>query len=219
MSADPDGVRIVREPGLRPFALASIVLVFIALAVAATLTMQKRRSSPIPPAESGVVQIATPAASNEITVDAAIAAQPAPQPIVAPQQAAEPAAEWRTGDANDIASYFSPGDPVPTGGELIRALRATGETEGIAAFNPPGTVPLMIGIAVPPEFPLPPGYVRHHQVTDEGEPIEPILMYAPDAVLRDAAGNLIPIPEDRIVPAHLAPPGLPIRQIALPPVG
>ncbi len=77
----------------------------------------------------------------------------------------------------------------------------------------------MAGIAVPPDYVLPPGYVRHHQVTDEGEPLEAILMFAPDVELRDASGNLVSIPEDRIVPPEMVPPGLPIRQISLPPSG
>ena len=46
-------------------------------------------------------------------------------------------ADWRTGDANDIATYVSPTDPEPTGAELIKALRDSGETGGIAAFSLP----------------------------------------------------------------------------------
>ena len=126
-------------------------------------------------------------------------------------------ADWRTGDANDIATYVSPTDPEPTAAELIKALRDSGETGGIAAFNPPGTSPPLQGLAVPEDFELPEGYVRHHQVTDEGEPIEAILMFSPDYVFRDADGAVIPIPEDRVVPADMAPAGMPIRQIEIPP--
>lgn len=120
-------------------------------------------------------------------------------------------------DADDIAAYFSPGDAEPTMGELIEALRDSGVREGIAAFNPPGTSPLLRGIAVPPDFALPTGYVRHHQVTDQGEDIEPILMFAPEVQFFDEQGQPIAIPPDRVVPAELAPPGLPIRTIELPP--
>jgi hypothetical protein len=123
----------------------------------------------------------------------------------------------RSGDANDIATYVSPTDPEPTAAELIQALRDSGETGGLAAFNPPGTSPPMVGLAVPEDFPLPEGYVRHHQVTDDGQPIEAILMFAPDYVLRDASGRVVPIPEDRVVPPELAPPGLALRQIEIPP--
>ena len=70
---------------------------------------------------------------------------------------------------------------------------------------------------MPEDFPLPEGYVRHHQVTDDGQPIEAILMFAPDFVLRDASGRVIPIPEDRVVPPELVPPGLALRQIEIPP--
>lgn len=122
-------------------------------------------------------------------------------------------------DPDDLAAYFSPGDAEPTMAELIEALNDAGVREGIAAFNPPGTSPLLRGIAVPPEFQLPPGYVRHHQVTDQGEDIEPILMFAPDVQFFDEHGQPITIPEDRVVPPELAPPGLPIRSIDLPDPG
>ena len=120
-------------------------------------------------------------------------------------------------DPDDIASYFRPGDAEPTMTELIDALRESGVREGIAAFNPPGTNPLRSGLAVPPDFELPPGYVRHHQVTDQGVDVEPILMFAPDVQLLDEQGRPIAMPEDRIVPPELAPPGLPIRTVELPP--
>lgn len=119
-------------------------------------------------------------------------------------------------DPNDLATHFRPGDPVPSTRELIEALREAGDHGGIAAFNPPGTSPPLRGLAVPADYVLPPGYVRHHQVTDAGEPLEPILMFAPDLVLHDAQGRLIPLPEDRVVPPELAPPGLPIRPIDIP---
>jgi hypothetical protein len=120
-------------------------------------------------------------------------------------------------DPNDLASYVRPGDPEPSAAELIHALREAGETGGIAAFNPPGTSPPLPGLAVPEDYPLPPGFVRHHQVTDQGEPIEAILMFAPDHVVLDAQGQIIPLPENRVVPPELAPPGLPIRPVDIPP--
>lgn len=120
-----------------------------------------------------------------------------------------------TGDPDDLASYFRPGDPVPSTANLIRALNDAGVHTGIAAFNPPGTRPPLEGLAVPADFELPPGYVRHHQATDEGEAIEPILMFSPDLVLRDARGRIIPLPADLVVPPELAPPGLPVRWVRL----
>jgi len=119
-------------------------------------------------------------------------------------------------DPDDIAAHIDPRDPEPTMAELITALRESGIDTGIAAFNPPGTVPFLHGLAVPPDFPLPPGYVRHHQVTDQGEDLEPILMFAPDAALFDADGQPIALPEDLVVPPEFAPPGLPLRPATLP---
>lgn len=118
-------------------------------------------------------------------------------------------------ESDDLASYFRPGDPEPTGAELIEAFHEAGIRTGIGAFNPPGTSPLLKGLVVPEDFELPEGFVRHHQVTDEGEPLEPILMFSPDIEFYEAAGN-VPIPEDRIVTPELAPPGMPIREIQLP---
>lgn len=138
----------------------------------------------------------TPAASTETRVRE-------PQPLM--------------DDPNDLASYFRPGDPVPSGANLIKALHEAGIRTGLGAFNPPGTSPPLEGLAVPDDFALPEGYVRHHQSTDEGVPIEPILMFAPDARLVDANGQPIAMPENRVVPPEFAPPGLPIRRVRVGP--
>ena len=120
-------------------------------------------------------------------------------------------------DPKDLAAYFKPGDPEPTGAELIEALQHAGVRTGLGAFNPPGTSPPLEGLAVPDDFQLPPGYVRHHQVTDEGVPIEPILMFSPDYQFFDASGKPIQIPENRVVPPGMAPDGLTARPIKIPP--
>lgn len=120
-------------------------------------------------------------------------------------------------DGIDLAEVIPPGAPEPSMGEVIEGLRAAGIRSGLAAFNPPGTSPPLVGLAVPPEFPLPEGYVRHHQVTDDGQDIEPILMFHPDYQFVDAAGRTVSLPPDRVVPPHLAPPGLPLRQVRIPP--
>ena len=119
--------------------------------------------------------------------------------------------------ADDLASVIVPGTPVPTMGEVIEGLHKAGIRTGLGAFNPPGTSPPLVGLAVPEDFVLPEGYVRHHQATDDGQAIEPILMYSPDYEFLDAAGNRVAIPADRVVPASHAPAGLPIRQIRIPP--
>jgi hypothetical protein len=42
-------------------------------------------------------------------------------------------------------------------------------------------------------------------------------MFAPDRQFFDAAGRPVEVPKDRVVPPELAPPGLPIRRVAVPP--
>jgi hypothetical protein len=90
------------------------------------------------------------------------------------------------------------------------------EPSGIALFPPPGTDPPKPGIVVPDGFELPPGYVRHHQVTDDGVQLAPILMFHPDFEWVDAAGNPIVLPEDHVVPPDLAPPGMPVQILDVP---
>ena len=123
----------------------------------------------------------------------------------------------------DITDFINNGE-VPTMAEVISRLQAAGLHSGLAAFNPPGTRPPLVGIAVSEDFELPPGYVRHHQVTDDGQRIEPILMFSPDhpltavaAAAGQAAGSGDARPQDRVVPPALVPPGLAIRHIVVPP--
>ena len=120
-------------------------------------------------------------------------------------------------DPNDLANFYVPGQPAPTGKEVIEELNKAGIHTGIGAFPPPGTSPPLIGLAVPDDYVLPKGYVRHFQATDDGQRIEPILMYSPDFEFFDSAGRRIEIPPDRVVPPEMAPPGLPLRPIEIPP--
>ena len=83
-------------------------------------------------------------------------------------------------------------------------------------FPPPGTEPLKRGLIVPEDFDLPPGYVRHFQVTDDGQRVPPILMFHPDYRPVGADGRPIPLPADRVVPPELAPPGFPIEAVVHP---
>lgn len=137
-------------------------------------------------------------------------------PAAPPGLAAHADFELPSLDPKDLASHFRPGDPEPTMAEVIRGLQDAGIREGLGAFNPPGTVPLLPGIAVPEDFVLPPGYVRHYQVTDQGEMLEAVLMFSPDHTWLDANGHPIPLPEDGLVPPEMAPPGMPIEPIRLP---
>lgn len=118
-------------------------------------------------------------------------------------------------DPNDLSYYVAPGQ-TPKMEEVIERLHAAGIHSGLGAFNPPGTSPPMIGLAVPDDYVLPEGYVRHFQATDDGQRIEPILMYSPDFAFFDSNGQAIVIPENRVVPGNMAPPGLVIRPIQIP---
>lgn len=147
--------------------------------------------------------------------------QPAPAPAM-PQPVAQTSSSTPPrlpeGDADptrDLKSYVARGEK-PTMPEVIEKLHERGIYSGLGAFSPPGTRPPMVGLAVPENFELPPGYVRHHQATDDGQRIEAILMFAPDFQLYDAAHQPIAMPKDRVVPPELAPPGLPIRRIVIP---
>ena len=87
---------------------------------------------------------------------------------------------------------------------------------GIRVFPPPGTKPIKRGIIVPEDFALPPGYVRHYQATDDGERLPAILMFHPDYEFVDAQGRPVSLPEDRLVPPDMAPPGLRIEMLQVP---
>lgn len=203
---DGDGVRVIakaRAAGRSAlWALFAIVLVLVAVVAWRLLAPRT------PGAPASNVATSTPASVPDTR---------APMRAAMPSQQADPADALPNGDPNDLANYFRPGDPEPTGAELIGALHDAGIRTGIGAFNPPGTSPPLEGLAVPDDFELPEGYVRHHQATDDGVPIEPILMFAPDFILHDANGRPIAMPENRVVPPELAPPGLPPRRVRIPP--
>lgn len=222
-TADGDGVRIVRVPAAarrRTWALRLAVLLVI---VAGVIAYQRIGTTPtqanaeVPQRGPGLGSTGSEADRPRHTNAQSDRTPPRRAPLRVSSATSAQLADARSGDENDLASYVSADDPEPTMTEVIDALRASGERGGLAAFNPPGTSPPLMGLAVPEDFELPPGYVRHHQVTDAGEPIEAILMFSPDHVFRDADGQPIPIPEDRVVPPELAPPGMPIRPVTLPP--
>jgi hypothetical protein len=143
------------------------------------------------------------------------AANSASQKETEAQAAQQRAREVDNDPTPDLSSYI-PRGAKPTMNEVIKRLHEAGVYTGLAAFNPPGTRPNLVGLAVAEDFPLPKGYVRHHQSTDDGQKVEAILMFAPDFQMLDAAGKPVAMPDDRIVPPELAPPGLPIRHIVIP---
>ena len=210
--ADGEGLRVIPKTSVArgrvlPWAISLVVVLAVAL------IGWRLMSEPVRGSDAAVVQTTV---GHDAASSAASARLPSER---SPRQAGsqeDPQAMPRN-DPNDLAAYFQPGDPEPTGAELIEALQQAGVRTGLGAFNPPGTSPPLIGLAVPEEYPLPPGYGRHYQATDDGQRIEPSLMYAPDAVLFDAAGRRIAIPPDRVVPPELAPPGLELRPVRIPP--
>nr|WP_187362473.1 hypothetical protein [Massilia rubra] len=141
----------------------------------------------------------------------------APAPVPGPGPAAP--ARPPEGDADptrDLSSYVARGEN-PSMAQVIERLHERGIHSGLGAFSPPGTSPPLVGLAVPEDFVLPKGYVRHHQATDDGQRIEAVLMFAPDFQLVDASNKPIEMPRNLVVPPELAPPGLPIRRIVIPP--
>ncbi len=136
------------------------------------------------------------------------AARPAPAaPVrVAPRPSAPPVAA----PASAPVEEFVPEKSVP---EMEES--PTGEKTGLALFVP-GTKPIKKGIVVPEGFELPPGHMRHYQTTDDGQMLEPILMFHPDYQPLDAHGQPVALPENRVVPEEMAPPGMPIRLLDVP---
>lgn len=139
--------------------------------------------------------------------DTTAAVSPAGEPTATRlAQSASPGIEPAGGDSGSTV----PADPEPPAGEESPA------PEGIHLFPPKGTRPTLTGIIVPDDFELPPGYVRHHQTTDDGQQLPPILMYHPRRPPLDTNGEPIPVPPDRVVPPEMAPPGLPVVMLELP---
>jgi hypothetical protein len=217
-----EGVRVTSKPQtfLSPARLYGLLALMLVIAGAGYLVFKPRAMQMAADRAAGVVNGgAAPAPAT----DAARASSGAAQVRVAPRTATTAQAQVSTADfvlpsldPDDVAAYINPGDPEPTAAEIIEALNHAGIRSGLGAFTPPGTSPPLHGLAVPEDFELPEGYVRHHQVTDEGEPLEPILMFSPDYELVDAAGRVISLPEDLVVPPEMAPPGMPIRPIEIP---
>lgn len=202
-------------PGWRPSAGYLVAALALVLAAVGLLLLLWRW----PQAGVPAVAKARPAvAGSGAAVAPPLPSAPVPAPAGA-QGRAQAAPRAPEGDADptpDLKSYVARGEQ-PSMGEVIQRLHERGIHTGLGAFSPPGTRPPLVGLAVPEDFVLPKGYVRHHQATDDGQRIEAILMFAPDFQLHDAAGQPLPMPKDRVVPPELAPPGLPLRRIVIPP--
>jgi len=209
---DGDGVRIT-EHGKRgshsSLLYKVLALVLVGCFVAYLVTLAPDRASSQDGNANSDERASEAAASDESDIASFDPATPGDR-----QLTARPAPPPR--DPNDLANYVAPGQ-APSMKEVIERLHDAGVHTGLGAFSPPGTSPPLIGLAVPDDYVLPEGYVRHFQATDDGQRIEAILMYSPDFEFFDSAGKRIEIPENRVVPAALAPPGLAIRMIEIPP--
>jgi len=211
-----DGVRVVHDGGagtvVRILLVAAAV---VAVATALLVVLIRRAPAPAPPlaGETGPLTVAP------VEPPASPAAEPA-----APRPAADPQAEpvvravdrLRARRRAEAAAAETGKQPEVNARDVIEHLRARGDHTGIAAFEPPGTDPPKPGIIVPEDFPLPEGYVRHYQSDDDGNRLPPILMFHPDYEFVDESGAPVALPENRVVPAELAPSGLPIRMLDVP---
>jgi hypothetical protein len=237
---DSDGVRTQREPlpgglgapaALLALAAGATVAVFLILRFASG-----ERPADVPPAAATAGAVTIPA-------DDAVARSRPPAEKPATQVAVQ--AERRTSGRVrrrqiETRQERSPSVPQPRtdleppetgsagerGGEeelhardVIPALIAAGEKGGIALFPLPGTDPIKTGIIVPEDFELPEGFVRHFQTDDDGKRLPPILTVHPDYDLVNERGEVVPLPDGRVVPPDLAPAGMPIRMLVVPKPG
>jgi hypothetical protein len=240
---DPDGIRFVAgDPsGLRQKRIYQALAIMFAGACAAYVLMPRSapRMTPAPEEYARAAETkhtigpdtpSRPAVGTGAIIDASDDGPPTPipggavstRPLTPRRMATQrPDPDAPPADSDDLGAFLRQqfGDKAKDldTGDVIQALNDAGIHEGIAAFPPPGTSPPLEGLAVPEDFELPDGYVRHYQATDDGQAIEPILMYSPDYEFFDENGQPVQIPEDRVVPADKAPPGLPIRPIEIPP--
>jgi hypothetical protein len=204
--SDADPVRVNVDAAARRRVIGLGILTSVA-GVAVLYVLISSSSAPDPrgePAvaenmdEADVIELPVPADRPRVTARpaGARAAVPHAEPPPAGQEMADP-------------------EPEVLAGDYIQALRDARETEGLAAFPPPGTDPIKRGILVPDDYELPEGYARHHQTTDDGKDVPAILMFSPGYEFIGADGQPIALPADRIVPPNLAPPGLPLRMLKL----
>ena len=211
-----DGARVVHDGGAGTV-VRILLVAAAAVAVATALLVVLIRRAPAPAPE--LVGETGPLTAAPAAQPAAPAAEPAPG-----RQAADPQAEpvvravdrLRARRRAEAAAAETGKQPEVGAREVIEYLRARGDRSGIAAFEPPGTDPPKPGIIVPEDFPLPEGYVRHYQSDDDGNALPPILMFHPDYEFADENGNPIVVPEDRVVPPELVPPGFPVEMLDVP---
>lgn len=197
--AETREVRIVTTGSIRTrvWLLAGAVLLTAAALIAAgRLVIEKMPS--VPPPDRAVAASPIPRRVAQVPE---LRASPRPaRPVPAPEPAAPaPPAPDLDPDAPTY-TVDPPGSPP----------------SGIGLFPSPGTDPPKRGIIVPDDADLPEGYVRHYQATDDGKALPPILLFHPDYEWVDEQGAVVGLPQSRVVPPEMAPPGIPIQILEIP---
>jgi hypothetical protein len=199
-----DGVTIAPAPGSRK-ALGALLGAATLAGLAILVLVWGTRPEPDPPRDAPVLAHADsgPEPAPEAPARPPRRAHPVPTRVPGAAPAPEP----------DVApSADAPGEAeTPEEGEAPFIVPS-----GIGLFPPPGTDPVKVGIIVPENFELPEGYLRHYQVTDDGQDLPPILMFHPDYDWVDETGNHVDVSQDRVVPPELAPEGMPIEYLEPP---
>jgi hypothetical protein len=205
---DSDGVRIVKNPGVRTGVWLLVLAMGLVIVGVLVLVRPTLNESAVDPAQHAPVKVAAAGGPR--------AGQPPAKPLRSLPTARIPQAKsLRAVPVARVELKPAPGaGPTPPGeAEAGSGDTASGERSGIALFPPPGTKPIKRGILVPEDFELPPGYLRHYQATDDGQRVPAILMFHPDYEFVDENGVPVTLPPDRVVPPELAPPGLPIQML------
>lgn len=226
LRVDGDGVKIAETPGVRTgvwLLVLAMALISIALIVIVRLTPHGSSDTvaAVPPGKAAVsapsdVGHAAPAMKSWHLQPVGRVEAPHPSVHLEPKPASDPAPDPAAHVEPPPAPAAEAAPAAPEESQPAAGGEATDQPTGIALFPPPGTKPILRGILVPDEFPLPEGYVRHYQATDDGQRVPAILMFHPDYQLTDERGQPIPMPKDRVVPPEMVPPGLPVQMLEPP---
>jgi hypothetical protein len=233
-SRDPDGIEVFRDGSLGRrqlrvvLAVVAVVAAVVVMLSATAVLVLRGAPEPQPHASRAAVDAGVPAArpAAKVVVPVPSATAGEPPRVAGERPGAAPAAK-SPADAPAPKEAARSGTPTPAAeteepllSGLVRnavdSLAGAGSGGGIAVYPPKGTNPVKTGIVVPEDFALPEGYVRYHQVTDDGRRLEPILMFSPDYEFVGPDGKPAAIPDNRIVPPEMAPPGLTVRMLDVP---
>ena len=191
-------------PGTSPGKSIVLLAAAVALVCVALLVLFGRPTAQPPPQSEP--ELRAPAAAGAEPKDEPAAPTTGAPAATSPREPAPPAP--RADAAGRPPALEAEAAPADESAPMLPS--------GIGLFPPPGSDPIKVGIVVPDDYELPEGYLRHYQVTDDGQELLPILLFHPDYELLDDAGNPLPLPPDRVVPPELAPPGMPIRPVEVP---